>query len=120
MKITGKGIIFKNQYGYQISDNQKQTDGSYNKFYIPIYFPKSMEELPSNREYVEIEGFTKPYKTKEDKLGISYMITSWKSLESNPKKEEDSVIVEENTEVTEDPYEDFGNEVKLTDDDLPF
>lgn len=109
MEIQGKGTLYKNQYGWSISDNQKQQDGTINKFYIPVRFKKDLEE-PQDKSYVSIKGFTKPYKTKEDKLGISYFIMDYVVIGGNKQ--------EEPKQEANDPFEEFGNEVQLTEEDL--
>ena len=115
MEITGKGTLYKNQYGWSITDNQKQQDGTVNKFYIPVHFKKDLEE-PQDKSYVSIKGFTKPYKTKEDKLGISYFIMDYVVIGNK----EDKTTTEETKEEVNDPFQEFGKELELTDQDLPF
>ena len=108
MQITGKGRIYKNQYGYTIADNQKQKDGTWNQFYIPVQFQKGLE-LPNDKDDIVIHGFTKPFKYKDGKVGISYFIMEWELQKKEAKQEFD-------------PYAHFGNsiEVKNEDLDLPF
>lgn len=115
MKITGSGTVYKNQYGFTISDHQKQQDGTVNKFYVPVRFKNGLEE-PNNKDFVSIEGFTKPYKTKEGKLGISYFVMDWVLISGADA--EKPVIEETATEM--DPFAEFGNEVIINDEDLPF
>lgn len=98
MEITGKGTLYKNQYGWSISDNQKQQDGTINKFYIPVHFKKDLEE-PQDKSYVSIKGFTKPYKTKEDKLGISYFIMDYVVIGGNKQEENTGSIKMEDLEL---------------------
>lgn len=122
MKVTGKGTVYKNQYGWSISDNQKQQDGSYNNFYIPIYFKKELPE-PEDRDFISIEGFTKPFKYKDDKVGISYIVIDWEKIgakkEENTSTEKQDAPVQENNEQV-DPFAEFGQEVVINDEDLPF
>ena len=110
MEITGKGTLYKNQYGWSISDNQKQQDGTINKFYIPVHFKKDLEE-PQDKSYVSIKGFTKPYKTKDNKLGISYFIMDYEVIGNKQ---------EEVKEETNDPFNDFSQENAEELDNLPF
>ena len=122
MNITGKGKIYKSQkYGnYSIRESQKDMNGNYVDYYIPVSFPKSMSILPDDREIIEIKGFTKHYKSKDDKTMFSYVIMEWKSVgvekqdtEETPKRQ-----IEETPK--EDPYAQFGEENIITDADLPF
>ena len=108
MEIIGKGVLYKNQYGWSISDNQKQQDGTVNRFYIPVSFKKGLEE-PQDKSYVSIKGFTKPYKTKDDKTGISYFIMEYELVGETKEEQKEN-----------DQYEEYANEVQLTDEDLPF
>ena len=68
MEIKGKGTVYYNtQFGkWSISDNQKRLDGRYDKYYIPVSFPKSMKDLPNDRDFISIEGFTRPFKKKDN------------------------------------------------------
>ncbi len=115
MKITGSGTIYKNDYGFTISDHQKQQDGTVNRFYVPVRFKRGLQQ-PNNKDFVSIEGFTKPYKTKDDKLGMSYFIMDWALISSADTEEP---VIEETKQET-DPFTAFGCEVTLDDDDLPF
>lgn len=112
MTISGKGTLYKNQYGWRITDNQKNQDGTYTNYYIPVRFKKELE--PVDKSFVSVKGYTSPYKNKEDKLGMSYYITEIEVIGS-PKEEPK----EEN-----DPFANFNSidqeDVELTDADLPF
>lgn len=116
MQVQGNGTLYKNQYGWSISDNQKQQDGTINKFYIPVKFKKDLQE-PEDRAFVSIKGFTKPYKTKEGKLGISYFIMDYEPIGGVKTTKND--IVENNEEVN-DPFKEFGDEIELENMELPF
>lgn len=116
MKITGQGTIYKNQYGFSISDHQKQQDGTVNKFYVPVRFKSGLAE-PKDRDYISIEGFTKPFKTKEGKLSINYFVMDWTLINS---KKEDAETLQTNAEEKTDPFAEFGQEVIINDEDLPF
>lgn len=121
MEITGKGTLYKNQYGWSISDNQKQADGTINKFYIPVRFKKDLKE-PNDRSYVSIKGFTKPYKTKEDKLSISYFIMDYVEIgnSNNYENKTDTQIIADVVNNTEDLFQEFANENEIDDMSLPF
>ena len=119
MEITGKGTLYKNQYGWSISDNQKQQDGSINKFFIPVKFKKDLQE-PEDKSYVSIKGFTKPYKTKENKLGISYFVMDYEVL--NGSKTAKNNIVEHSVKLKDietNDFDGFDEEIEL-EDNLPF
>lgn len=115
MKITGSGTVYKNQYGFTISDHQKQQDGTVNKFYVPVRFKSDLEQ-PNNKDYISIEGFTKPFKTKDGKLSISYFVMEWTLINSADNRE----VKEEAKEEERDYFAEFNQEVSLSDEDLPF
>lgn len=116
MVIEGRGTLYKNQYGWSISDNQKQQDGTINKFYIPVKFKKDLQE-PEDKSYVSIKGFTKPYKTKEGKAGMSYFIMDYESIGNVKTTKND--IIENNEESIR--MEDIPTGLEeITEDDLPF
>ena len=121
MEIRGKGTIFYNtQYGkWSISDNQKNMEGKYDKYYIPVSFPKSMNDLPNDRDFISIEGFTKPFKKKDGSTGMSYMILKWESAST---KNENNTTTAGSAEkaVESDPYQEFANEITIDSGDLPF
>ena len=123
MEVRGKGTIFYNtQYGkWSISDNQKNMEGKYDKYYIPVSFPKSMTNLPSDRDFISIQGFTKPFKKKDGSTGMSYMILKWESAstknENNTTSTKTTKSFVESTEES-DPYKEF-SEIDIN-DMLPF
>ena len=123
MRITGKGTIYKNNYGYSITDNQKNMDGTYTNYYVSVRFQKGLE-IPEDRSFVSIEGYTSPYKNKDGIDKMSYFITSCVVISKK-----------ENANNTQYPKEDMpqeiyaeqeranqieADEIVLTDDDLPF
>lgn len=118
MQVQGNGTLYKNQYGWSISDNQKQQDGTINKFYIPVKFKKDLQE-PEDRTFVSINGFTKPYKTKEGKLGISYFIMEYEPI--GGVKTTKNEVLEHSVKLEDIETNDFdGFEEEITDDMLPF
>lgn len=117
MNVTGKGKIYKSQkYGtYSIRESQKDLNGNYIDYYIPVSFPKSMSILPDDKEMIEISGFTKHYKNKDDKTMTSYVIMKWNSLGVSKIEQ---TMQEQQEE--KDPYAEFGEENEELYDDLPF
>lgn len=114
MKISGKGVVYKGQYGYTISESVKNIQGNYDRYFIPIAFPKNMEQIPNDKELIEFDGFTKPYKNKAGTTLISYFAMNWKQVEPSKKPE----VVVEKEKV--DPYELFAKEVPVEQVELPF
>ena len=76
MKITGRGIVYKNEYGYSITDSKKNREGNWDKYYIPCNFRTGKE--PANGTMIDItEGFTSPFKRKDGSMGMSYFIAEY-------------------------------------------
>ncbi len=112
MQITGKTRIYKNQYGYSVADNQKDKDGNWTNYFIPVQFPNNVTP-PNDKEDIVIFGFTKPYKYRDGKVGISYVITQWEPQKKDePAKETEELDLEAT----------FGQavEIEVNEDDLPF
>lgn len=63
MEILGRTMIFKNDYGYSTSISNKNQEGQYDKMYLTVQFPKSVEL--ENKTLINIkDGFLSFYKTK--------------------------------------------------------
>ena len=77
--------------------------------------------MPSDRDFISIEGFTKPFKKKDGSTGMSYMILNWESAsaknENNTTSTETTKSFVEST-AESDPYKDF-SEIDIN-DMLPF
>lgn len=110
MDIKGKVKVFKNQYGYSVSESVKDRNGNYIPNFTKTRFPKSMAILPDNKETIEIvNGFSTPYQGKNNETLHSYMILEWKSIG-----------VSKNDKQENDPYKEFADSINITDENLPF
>lgn len=109
MDIKGKVKVFKNKYGYSVSEAVKDRNGNYIPNFTKARFPKSMAILPEDKEVIEIvNGFSSPYLDKDNKTIQSYMILEWKSLGTAKQTEKKE----------EDPYKVFADEIE--ENNLPF
>ena len=85
MNISGRTIVFKNDFGYSTAISNKKQDGTYDKMYISLQLPKGIDV--ENKSYIEItKGFLSFYKDKNGmpKLKIVVMEIS----QDTPKQEE--------------------------------
>lgn len=110
-------MIFKKDKKYSVGISKKNQDGSYDNAYFPIQFNQGVEL--ENKTKIKIKNaWLSFYKWKnEDKNGTIFYI-----------KCSDFDIIEEKKETN--PFEEFGNnistesmvgeQIKITDNDLPF
>ncbi|MBS4041643.1 MAG: hypothetical protein KGZ81_13730 [Flavobacteriales bacterium] len=73
--IRGKGTLYKGQYGWSVSQTKKDQHGNQLTFYIPVRFIKNALQRVADRKFIEFEGFTNHYKTKDGKTMTDYVIT---------------------------------------------
>lgn len=67
MEISGKTMIFRNDYGYSTTISNKNQEGQYDKMYLTVQFLKGVEL--ENKTLINIkDGFLSFYKTK---VGLS-------------------------------------------------
>ena len=76
MDISGRTMIFKNDYGYSIAISNKNQEGKYDKMYITAQIPKNMEL--ENKTLIEVtKGFLSFYKTKNGLPKIKVVIQEY-------------------------------------------
>lgn len=109
-------MIFKQDKKYVVGINKKNQDGSFDNAYFPIQFNQGVEL--ENRTLIKIKNaWLSFYKWKnEDKKGTVFYI----------KCNDFDIIKQKET----NPFEEFGNnigtessigeQIKITDEDLPF
>lgn len=87
MNITGKTIVYKNEFGYSTSISTKRQDGTYDKMYIRLQLPKNTDV--ENGTFIEIEkGFLSFYKDKNGLSKIKIIVMNFKE----EKKEDDTFV----------------------------
>lgn len=101
--LTGEILIFKNEYGYSTTINNKDINGNWDRMYISVQLPKG-QELNNKTVVMVNKGFLSFYK---DKTGLA-----------KPKAvlQQYDIVGEEGTDTIPD-VEIFPNN---NDDDLPF
>lgn len=113
-------MIFRNEYNgkasYSTTISNKKEDNTYENAFISINFPKGTDL--ADRTKIQIKnGFLSFYKKGEEgnqSIVFKVIVTDYEIVELGEAK------VEKQEESTSDPFEEFGNEVVLSDDDLPF
>lgn len=108
-------VIYKNVHEgktiYSIWVSKKNLDGSYTNGYINVKLPKA-KELKEDKTLIKINNAWLDFYLK-DKVTIPYIFINEFEILNDMTK--DITTKKEN-----DPYEEMGEEVKITDDDLPF
>lgn len=100
------------QYGpmYSIGLSKKTQDGKYESGYIPCRFRKGVD-LP-NKAKIRIRNAWLTFNTKDKKTYPYIFINSYEELADKPQEKKE--------EVKPDPYEEFSNEIEITEEMLPF
>lgn len=82
MKITGKTMIFKNDYGnYSTSISNKKEDGTYESMYVPVTFKKGVN-IPNKTKIDILDGFLSFYIDKENNKHLKLVILNFKESEN--------------------------------------
>lgn len=108
MNITGKTMVFKNDYGYSCTISKKNQDGNYDRMYLQIQLPKDVEL--ENKTMIEIKnGFLSFFKTKDGLSKIKIVVMEFTTDEEQKciQEERQAIQNEENYEISDS-------------DDLPF
>lgn len=86
MNITGKTLIFRNDYGYTTTISKKNQNGEYERMYISVQLPKGIEL--ENKTMIEItKGFLSFYKNKQGLPQIKVVIMEYKTDEEVQERE---------------------------------
>ena len=98
----GKGYYSKIQNDY---------NGTHTEKYLTLQMPKDKDF-----EYglYEVDGFLSTYQKKDETVELKMIITSANLINSYDNKEEK---VEKNSD---DPFKEFGEQLEISDDALPF
>ena len=112
-------MIFKREYEgntfYSIGLRKKNQDGTYTNGYMPCQFKKDVAIENQTKIYIKKAWLSFYLKDKETKPYI--FISEFKTMDEamQPAK---AILTEETGK--EDPYNDFAQEVEITEADLPF
>jgi hypothetical protein len=114
--IKGKGTLYKGQFGWSISQTKKDKDGNKQIFFVPVRFIQNALKRVGDRKFIEFEGFTNHYKTKDGKTMTDYVITHILEKEySQPVgKATEQSQVNEHQHYEDEPL------LNIDSDDLPF
>ena len=78
MNITGKTLIFKNDYGYTTTISKKNQNGEYERMYISVQLPKGIEL--ENKTMIDInKGFLSFYKNKQGLSQIKLVVMEYQT-----------------------------------------
>lgn len=122
MEIVEKNKVtvyrYDGQYGtiYSIGVSNKKQDGSYENGYLQARFKKGVE-LENKTEIYITNAFPK-WKIENKKANIQYIfINEFKTIDEQiaPTKK----TLEEKEDISK-IYEDFGNEIEINSEELPF
>lgn len=125
--IKGKGTLYKNPFGWSISQIKKDQQGKNQIFFIPVKFIKQALSRVEDRKFVEFEGFTNHYNTKDGKTMTDYVITHIQIVESNILGWEDKSSIDysnydnvQNHQSSNNAKDDDKPMLDISSDDLPF
>lgn len=109
-------MIFKkeenNKIKYTVGLSNKKQDGTYENAYFPIQFNKGVV-LENQTKIMLVKSWLSFYSWEyQEKNGTTFFIkcsefTTLEDIQTAPKEEND-------------PFQEFADEIVLTDDDLPF
>lgn len=108
---------YDGQYGtsYSIGLSKKKQDGTYEKGFIPVKFKKDVEL--ENKTQIYITNGWLSFNLKDKHTYPFIFINEFKTLDEAIKPSKETLKEkEDNTHL----YEEFGNEIELTNEDLPF
>lgn len=81
--IKGKGTLYEGQFGWSVSQSKKDKQGKIQIFFIPVKIIKNALVRAANRKFIEFEGFTNHYKTKDGKTMTDFVITHIIEIENS-------------------------------------
>lgn len=122
MNLEKTYTIFKDDYGkYKIGLNHKTIDGKVEYSMFPVKFKKNIQL--ENKTKIKIENYWLDFYNWEynNKKGTTFyiFINEFKTIDEQiePTKK---VLEKESKDDNMQIYEDFGNEIELSEDSLPF
>ena len=116
--------VFRNDYNqytfYKLGISKRDATGKWINGYIRCKFKKDVVVENKTRIYLKKAWLSFDLKEKETMpfIFISEFETIDETIENSKKSAEKSA--EEPQRTAEDPFKDFGEEITLSDDDLPF
>ena len=121
MEIVEKNKLtvyrYDGQYGasYSIGLSKKKQDGTYEKGFIPIKFKKGIEL--DNKTEIYIQNAWLSFNLKDKKTYPFIFINEFRTLDEAIQPSKETIKEkEDNMQI----YEEFGNEIEVNPEDLPF
>lgn len=118
-------MIFKKEYQgkifYNLGLSRKDRDGNYINGYMPCRFKNTVSVEDKTKLYIKNAWLDFYLKDKETKPYI--FINEFELVGETIEKAKETKVQEQQrvlNEVVNDPFEQFGNEVELSEIDLPF
>lgn len=119
--LIGKTTIYRydGQYGttYSVGLRKKKKDGTYEMGFMPVRFKKDVEVENKTEISVPKDMAWLSFNVKDGKTYPFIFINDFEVVEKEPSKEE---VKEEPKDDNMKIYEDFGKEIEIKDEDLPF
>lgn len=117
--VTDKQVkVFRrdNEFGtfYSLGISKKNQNGSYEKGYMPCQFKKDVSVENQSMIYIRNAWLSFYLKDKETKPYV--FINEFETVGETIQKAKEEV----KTEVREDPWQEFSNEVEIDESSLPF
>jgi hypothetical protein len=86
MNITGKTLIFKNDYGYTTTISKKNQNGEYERMYVAVQLPRNVEL--ENKTMIEItKGFLSFYKNKNGLPVIKLVVMEYQLQDEQEERQ---------------------------------
>lgn len=105
--------IFSDNVSYSIGLNKKNKDGTYSKGFIPIQFKKDIELNDRDKIFIK-NAFLTFYLNKEGKAVFYVMCMDYEEAKFDKiENKTDGELIQQAVNIPD-------NEIKITDDDLPF
>ena len=129
MNIESKQLytVYRNDYNqytfYKLGISKKDTSGKWVNGYIKCKFKK--DKVLENKTRIYIKKAWLSFDLKEKETIPFIFISEFETVDTTIENSKSSATnlqcsTNENSKVTEDPFEDFGEEIEIRDEDLPF
>ena len=111
---------FDNKYFYKMGLSKKNQDGSYTNGYIMCRFKNGVELEDKTKIYIKNAWLDFYLKDKETKpyIFVNEFETISETIEKAKEPTNSDIVKAVMND--EDPFSSFGNEIALSDEDLPF
>jgi hypothetical protein len=112
-------MVFRKEYEgnvfYSLGLSKKRQDGTYENGYMPCQFKKGVSLEDKTKIYLKSSWLTF---YKKEKQTIPYIFIN--EFETVSEAIDNSKTIVKDETIQNDPFKDFGDELEITEDDLPF